>query len=156
MRLSTAREELGKFLGLAKEGRPVTFERYTGQVSDEERESIINNPPDILLTNYVMLELLMTRPLERRLIERARGLRFVVLDELHTYRGRQGADVALLMRRVRNRLEVTGQPIQFVGTSATMASGGAFEEQQQQVAQVSSDIFGATVRPEHVIGKTQG
>ena len=96
----------------------------------------------------------MTRPHERRLIERARGLRFVVLDELHTYRGRQGADVALLMRRVRNRLEVAGQPIQFVGTSATMASGGTFEEQQQQVAHVSSDIFGDRVLPEHVIGET--
>ena len=94
----------------------------------------------------------MTRPHERRLIERARGLRFMVLDELHTYRGRQGADVALLMRRVRNRLEVAGQRIQFVGTSATMASGGTFEEQQQQVAQVSSDIFGDRVLPEHVIG----
>ena len=141
-------------MSFAKGKQPVTFERYTGQVSDEERERIINDPPDILLTNYVMLELIMTRPHERRLIERARGLRFVVLDELHTYRGRQGADVALLMRRVRNRLEVAGQPIQFVGTSATMASGGTFEEQQQQVARVSSDIFGDRVLPEHVIGET--
>ena len=152
--VNSQEEELGKFLGLSKEERPVTFERYTGQVSDEERERIINDPPDILLTNYVMLELIMTRPQERRLIERARGLRFVVLDELHTYRGRQGADVALLMRRVHNRLEVAGQRIQFVGTSATMASGGTFEEQQQQVAQVSSDIFGDRVLPEHVIGET--
>jgi len=154
--VNSQEEELGKFLcdGFAKGEQPVTFERYTGQVSDEERERIINHPPDILLTNYVMLELIMTRPLERRLIERARGLRFVVLDELHTYRGRQGADVALLMRRVRERLEVAGQTIQFIGTSATMASGGSFEEQQQQVVQVSSDIFGARVSPEHVIGET--
>ncbi len=154
--VNSQEEELGKFLkvGFAEGEQPVTFERYTGQVSDEERERIINDPPDILLTNYVMLELIMTRPHERRLIERARGLRFVVLDELHTYRGRQGADVALLMRRVRERLEVAGQPIQFVGASATMASGGSFEEQQQQVARVSSDIFGAPVLPEHVIGET--
>lgn len=154
--VNSQEEELGKFL---KEGfdpgkQPVTFERYTGQVPEEERERIVNYPPDILLTNYVMLELIMTRPRERRLIERARGLRFVVLDELHTYRGRQGADVALLMRRVRQRLEVAGRRIQFVGTSATMASGGSFEEQQQQVAQVSSDIFGARVWPQHVIGET--
>lgn len=154
--VNSQQEELGKFLcdGFDIGEQPVTFERYTGQVSDEERERIINDPPDILLTNYVMLELIMTRPHERRMLERARGLRFVVLDELHTYRGRQGADVALLMRRVRERLEVAGQPIQFVGTSATMASGGSFEEQQEQVAQVSSDIFGATVLPEHVIGET--
>ena len=154
--VNSQEEELGKFLkeGFAKGEQPVTFERYTGQVSDEERERIINDPPDILLTNYVMLELIMTRPVERRLIEKARGLRFVVLDELHTYRGRQGADVALLMRRVRERLEVAGQTIQFVGTSATMASGGSFEKQRQQVAQVSSDVFGARVLPEHVIGET--
>lgn len=153
--VNSQEEELGKFLceGFEKREQPVTFERYTGQVSDESRERIISEPPDILLTNYVMLELIMTRPHERRLIERARGLRFLVLDELHTYRGRQGADVALLMRRVRNRLEVAGQPIQFVGTSATMASGGTFNEQRQQVAQVSSDIFGAPVLAEHVIGE---
>ena len=67
--VNSQEEELGKFLcaGFAKGEQPVTFERYTGQVSDEERERIINNPPDILLTNYVMLELIMTRPLERRL-----------------------------------------------------------------------------------------
>ena len=154
--VNSQEEELGKFLrdDSSKGKQPVTFERYTGQVSDDERERIINDPPDILLTNYVMLELIMTRPHERRLIERARGLRFLVLDELHTYRGRQGADVALLMRRVRNRLEADDQSIQFIGTSATMASGGTFEDQQQQVAQVSSDIFGVPVRPEHVIGET--
>ena len=49
--VNSQEEELGKFLDLAKEERPVTFERYTGQVSDEERERIINDPPDILLTN---------------------------------------------------------------------------------------------------------
>ena len=64
------------------------------------------NPPDILLTNYVMLELMLTRHFapDPQLIEQAQGLRFLVLDELHTYRGRQGADVAMLIRRVRDRM----------------------------------------------------
>jgi ATP-dependent helicase YprA (DUF1998 family) len=90
--------ELEKFLNYGyPDGRgPVRFARYTGQEGDTERDAIIADPPDILLTNYVMLELVLTRPRERdRLIEAARGLRFLVLDELHTYRGRQGADVAL-------------------------------------------------------------
>ena len=149
-------EELKKFLchGFATGEQPVTFERYTSQVPDAERERIINDPPDILLTNYVMLELVMTRPYERRMLERARGLRFIVLDELHTYRGRQGADVALLMRRVRNRLESEMQPIQFIGTSATLASEGSFTQQQREVAQVASDIFGGEVKPKHIIGET--
>ncbi len=98
--------ELEKFLceGYPDGKPPVTFAQYTGQESAEERQKIIAHPPDILLTNYVMLELIMTRPREQQLIARAVGLRFLVLDELHTYRGRQGADVALLVRRVRNRM----------------------------------------------------
>ena len=52
-----------------------------------------------------MLELVLTRPRDRGLIEAAQGLRFLVLDELHTYRGRQGADVALLVRRLRDACE---------------------------------------------------
>jgi DEAD/DEAH box helicase len=93
--------ELQKFLcvGYADGKGPVTFARYTGQEDDVERKRIVANPPDILLTNYVMLELILTRPYESGLIKAAQGLQFLVLDELHTYRGRQGADVALLVRR---------------------------------------------------------
>ena len=83
----------------------MTFRRYTGQESEEQREEIRNNPPDILLTNYVMLEYLLTRPVDGAVIRAAQGLPFLVLDELHTYRGRQGADVALLVRRVRERCQ---------------------------------------------------
>ncbi len=149
--------ELEKFLNYGyPDGRgPVTFARYTGQESDEDRQAIMANPPDILLTNYVMLELILTRPIERPLIEAARGLRFLVLDELHTYRGRQGADVALLVRRVRDRLYVQAQePLQCVGTSATLAGVGSYEEQRAQVAAVATRLFGAEVRPENVIGET--
>jgi ATP-dependent helicase YprA (DUF1998 family) len=62
--------ELEKFLCRGSpEGRPpVTFRRYTGQENDQERQEIIANPPDILLTNYVMLELILTRPFEQRLV----------------------------------------------------------------------------------------
>ena len=109
--------ELEKFLkyGYAKDGEPVTYARYTGQESDIERAEILAHPPDILLTNYVMLELILTRPYEKLLIECAQGLRFLVLDEMHTYRGRQGADVALLVRRVREALNAT--EMRCVGTS---------------------------------------
>ncbi|HXF72477.1 MAG TPA: DEAD/DEAH box helicase [Actinomycetota bacterium] len=148
--------ELEKFLTYGYPGRrgPVRFARYTGQESEEEREAIIADPPDIILTNYVMLELVLTRPRERRLVEAARGLRFLVLDELHTYRGRQGADVALLCRRVKEACEA--EHLRYIGTSATMTADPArpFEEQRREVAQVATRIFGAEVRPEHVIGET--
>ena len=132
---------------------PVTFKRYTGQESDEEKRAIVANPPDILLTNYVMLELILTRPKEQQLITAAAGsLRFLVFDELHTYRGRQGADVALLIRRAREYFDCPD--VQIVGTSATLAGSGTLKEQQETVAQLTETIFGTPVRPENVIGET--
>lgn len=151
---NSQREELRKFLchGYPDGQGPVAFERYTGQESSDERERILAQPPDILLTNYVMLELILTRPQERPLVRAAQGLRFLVLDELHTYRGRQGADVALLIRRARDALNASN--LQCIGTSATLAGVGTFAEQQVQVASVASQLFGVPVRPEHVIGET--
>jgi ATP-dependent helicase YprA (DUF1998 family) len=146
--------ELRKFLchGYPDGKGPVTFRRYTGQENDEQRKEIIASPPDIILTNFVMLELMLTRPDERKLVESAKGLRFLVLDELHTYRGRQGSDVALLSRRVQ---ELVGSPeLQCVGTSATLAGPGTLEEQQKSVAQVASLILGVPVAPDGVIGET--
>jgi hypothetical protein len=89
----------------------------------------------------MMLELLMTRQdeLDRRVIDNCAGLRFLVLDELHTYRGRQGADVALLVRRVRERLRP--EQLQCIGTSATMASEGSVEDKSRVVARVASKLF---------------
>ncbi len=146
--------ELEKYLcrGYPSGRPPVTFRRYTGQERDEQRKEILAHPPDILLTNFVMLELLLTRPWERKLIADARSLRFVVLDELHTYRGRQGADVALLVRRLR---EACGaRDIVHVGTSATMVDGTTHEDRLAAVARVASQIFGVPVTPSEVIGET--
>lgn len=147
--------ELEKFLrfGYGPGHEPVSFARYTGQETQDERSKILNNPPDILLTNYVMLDLVLTRPEERaRLVNAARGLEFLVLDELHTYRGRQGADVAMLVRRVREAC--LAPDLQCVGTSATMASGGTIADQHEVVADVASRIFGTEVVPDRVIGES--
>ena len=148
-------EELVRFLklGYGTGQEPVTFARYTGQESNEERERIAKNPPDILLTNYVMLELIMTRFLETDKAVRghAVGLRFLVLDELHTYRGRQGADVAMLVRRVRERFN---ENLLCIGTSATMASEGSAEERNTAVANIASRLFGVTVKANNVITET--
>jgi len=147
--------ELEKFLryGYPKGREPVTFARYTGQENEDARRRILADPPDILLTNYVMLELVLTRPDERNhLIRAARDLRFLVLDELHTYRGRQGADVALLVRRLRDAC--SSPRLQVVGTSATMASGGSVADQKVAVADVATRLFGDAVTPDLVIGET--
>lgn len=145
-------EELQKFL--PGDSPPVTFARYTGQESDEVRQRIRANPPDILLTNFMMLELLLTRQdeLDREVIDHCVGLRFLVLDELHTYRGRQGADVALLVRRVKQRLQA--QELQCIGTSATMAGQGTQEEKNKIVAGVAAKLFDAPIAPSDVITET--
>jgi len=72
---------------------PVSFAKYTGDVRGDARREIQTHPPQILLTNYVMAELLLVRPDDQSLLPQAGpdGLRFFVFDELHTYRGRQGA-----------------------------------------------------------------
>lgn len=154
---NSQRAELEKFLdqsGLPETLKP-TFARYTGQESDDERQRIRRAKPDILLTNFMMLELLMTRQneLDRAVIENAHGLDFIVLDELHTYRGRQGADVAMLMRRVRDRLCRERAPI-CIGTSATMASEGDEQARVQAVASVASRLFGASIPADAVIGES--
>lgn len=147
-------EELAKFVGQAGGKKPITCERYTGQESDEERRRISENPPDILLTNFMMLELLMTRqePVDKKVIGNCEGLRFLVLDELHTYRGRQGADVALLVRRVRERL--SPEHLQCIGTSATMASEGTLEDKARVVARVASKLFAVEIPESNVIVET--
>jgi len=129
---------------------PVRYARYTGQESASAKAAIQANPPHILLTNYVMLELMLTRPEEHRFVDAAHSaLQFLVLDEMHTYRGRQGADVALLVRRLRTR---SGNPaLQCIGTSATMASGATRAERLATIAGVATNLFGAVVAPEHVI-----
>ncbi|GBQ63554.1 ATP-dependent helicase Lhr [Komagataeibacter swingsii DSM 16373] len=149
--------EIEKFInqsGLPEEFRPIV-RRYTGQESQEERQKIANNPPDILLTNFMMAELLLTRQdcLDTKVVDNASSLDFIVLDELHTYRGRQGADVAILVRRIRNRCTPEKAPI-CIGTSATMATEGSEESRAQAVADVASRLFGVPVGPENVIDES--
>ena len=142
-------EELTKFLGSSG---LVSFARYTGQENRAEKDAIIADPPDILLTNYMMLELILTRHDEAGLLESAADLAFVVFDELHTYRGRQGADVSLLIRRLRERLGA--QAAVCVGTSATMSSSPSYDERQAAVAAVGSKIFGVPISASEVISET--
>lgn len=148
-------EELDKFLhGYAPDQQPFTVARYTGQEGTAERERIKNNPPDILLTNFMMLELILTRheEIDRGVVEHCQGLEFLVLDELHTYRGRQGADVALLVRRLRERLQAHNMVC--IGTSATMSSTGTQADRNKTVAAVASRLFGANITEHDIIGET--
>lgn len=144
--------ELKKYLQHGYREPPVTFEKYTGQETEGERARILASPPDILLTNYMMLELMLTRPREAPLVQASVGLRFLVLDELHTYRGRQGADVALLVRRARDAFN--SPDLLCAGTSATISTAGTWPERQREIAETATRLFGMRVQPEYVIGET--
>ena len=140
------------FNNVPADQQKISFARYTGQENDAQKRFIQQQPPHILLTNYVMLELMLTRPEEFKFIDERSALEFVVLDELHTYRGRQGADVAMLMRRLKERCG--NQDLLYIGTSATMASGDNQDTRKQAVADVASRLFGVQVKKEHVIEET--
>lgn len=143
--------ELEKFLKEGFDKPPVTFRRYTGQEKEDERAEIMETPPDVILTNYVMLELVLTRAREDKLISAAQGLKFLVFDELHTYRGRQGSDVAMLIRRVKS--ELNAPELLTIGTSATLASDMATDP-AAEVADVAGRIFGIDIPRENIIGET--
>jgi hypothetical protein len=149
-------EELGKFARNYQEqmGKefPLRYAAYTGQTLREDRIKVLESPPDILLTNYMMLELLLTRQTERNLRDSIyANLRFLVFDELHTYRGRQGADVSMLIRRIRGRSK---HAVTSIGTSATMASKGSTADQKATIATVAQTIFGEKFEPDQIIAET--
>lgn len=131
---------------------PIAFGQYTGQEKEDRRNSMRESPPQILLTNYMMLELLLTRVRERPIRDAIfENLRYLVFDELHTYRGRQGADVAMLIRRIQAQCK---QAVTCVGTSATMVSVGSAQSQREEVARVASTVFGRTFTPDQIVDET--
>jgi ATP-dependent helicase YprA (DUF1998 family) len=148
-------------------GTGVTFARYTGDTPEDELnaerygkelrpdrlppEAIwyryqIRDPkklPNILMTNYSMLEYLLLRKLDRVLFDE--NLRFLVLDEVHTYHGARGIEVACLIRRLKEHTRKLDAGLVCIGTSATV-KGNAIEP----VAAFASELFGEKFEPENV------
>ncbi len=109
----------------------------------DSKQVLRQSPPDILLTNYRMLDFLLLRPDDQSLWEQngPDTLRYLVLDELHTYDGAQGSDVACLIRRLKARLGAGAHSICPVGTSATI--GGSDEQSgRQALLRFARDVFG--------------
>ncbi|AXW64658.1 hypothetical protein CJO94_24125 (plasmid) [Ralstonia solanacearum] len=111
------------------------------------REEMLANPPKVLITNYAMLEHLLLLPRNERLFAE-NALRFIVLDEIHTYHGAQATEVAFLLRKLKNRLGID-KPLQVFGTSASLADGDGADEKLKSFA---STLFGDEVH-EVVRGK---
>lgn len=112
------------------------FQRAIERPQDAElllRHEVQDQAPDLLITNYSMLEYMLLRPIERSIFEDARAYYarnteerlLFVLDEAHLYRGASGTEVALLIRRLRNRLGLTPDRFQVIATSASFSDGDA-------------------------------
>ena len=112
-------------------------------------EELLKNPPDILLTNYKMLDYLLVRPEDSRIWDDNAydTLKYFVVDELHTFDGAQGTDLACLLRRLTDRLGTSSDDMCFVGTSATMGT----EETVRDVCSYAGQIFNTTFAPESVV-----
>lgn len=144
------------------EGAMKDFKELTGrdQPFDSEvidRDALHSNGCDILLTNFKMLEYALVRRGDAALFETlAKGgrLQFLVLDEMHTYSGHQGADMALLVRRFKGRTGTAGT-LRCIGTSATVDSGDPAEA-RQLIASFATKLFGEAFDPDCVVGETYG
>ncbi|MBB5832516.1 DEAD/DEAH box helicase [Brachybacterium aquaticum] len=141
---------------------------YTGEASHDpstvvtadslitDREMIRGSAPDVLLTNYKMLDQLLLRRADRPLWEAsAASLRYLVLDEFHTYDGAQGTDVGMLLRRLRLVLDqiVPGRVhLTPVATSATLGDGA---DASTAMLDFARTVFGTDIGENAVITETR-
>lgn len=103
------RERIDGYLQDSGLANAIKVEQYDRSSSTEDRQRMRDKPPHILLTNYMMLEYLLVRPADRDAIFANHRCRFLVLDEVHTYRGTLGANIAVLVRRLKAHLQVARQ-----------------------------------------------
>ncbi|MDI6711112.1 MAG: DEAD/DEAH box helicase [Bacillota bacterium] len=171
------RDRLGEIARRLQEaGSPFrfTFGQYIGDTPEDERDTrreaqahlgehrlpgelvlrseMRETPPHILLTNYSMLEYLLIRPKDSFLFTDtgARHWTYLVLDEAHQYRGARGMEMAMLIRRLKERLREGGKkgPFCCLATSATLLEG---EQDREATAQFATTLFGEPFGPEDVI-----
>ena len=118
------------------------------------RETMRQNPPDILLTNYKMLDYLLLRGDDLPLWTKNAPdtLQFLIVDEMHTFDGAQGSDLALLIRRLKHRLQMPKDHLVCVGSSATLGSG---DEAVKDLVKYAETIFGEPFIGDAVVRETR-
>lgn len=145
----------GSYTGQTKQGRAEALREYkklnkqTNPISNELicRDEMVDNPPNILITNYAMLEYLMIRPKENVFFssELKNLWKYIILDEAHVYSGSTGIEVSMLLRRLKARLE--NNNIQYILTSATLGS----DDENEDVAKFASDLCSSNFKSNNVI-----
>src|SRR5690606_4085119 len=124
-----------------------TVRRVSGDEEVADRKTLREDPPPILVTNSTMLEYMLIRKADQPIVRASKGLlRWIVLDEAHTYLGSHAAEMALLLRRVLHAFGVSAQDVRFVATSATI--GDDSEEAARRLRTFLADLAG--VDPDRV------
>lgn len=138
----------GLYNGLTRERLRAQDKPRPEQVMD--RDTLRSDPPPILVTNVTMLEYMLVRRVDRPIIEKSQGtLRWIILDEAHSYVGSSAAEIALLLRRVLLTFGVTAEQVRFVATSATI--GGEGVDVIDELRRFLRDISGADERQVHIV-----
>ena len=114
-----------------------------------DRETMLAAPPDILMTNYKMLDYLLVRPKDASLWNENRPdtLKYIAVDEFHTFDGAQGTDLACLLRRLKSRLWTPNGYLCCIGTSATMGT----KENGQNILQYAQEVFGEPFESDAIV-----
>jgi DEAD/DEAH box helicase domain-containing protein len=122
--------------GNTEESKHVDQTKFPNEVLT--RKKLRESPPPILVTNATMLEYMLIRQIDEPIIKRSYGkLRWIVLDEAHSYVGSQAAELSLLMRRVLHTFGVESKDVRFVATSATIGDGKASAQLQTYLANLA-------------------
>ena len=137
---------VGMYVG-GQEHTPARMMSEHGVITDHE--TMLNSAPDILMTNYKMLDYLLVRPKDALLWQDndSETLKYIAVDELHTFDGAQGTDLACLLRRLKRRLGIYDGYLCCIGTSATMGS----KENNGSILEYASEIFGEPFERDAVI-----
>lgn len=133
--------------GETPETAPANEQRRAGaeQIS---RRALRDAPAPLLVTNSTMLEYLLVRAEDRSIIDKSRRkLRWIVLDEAHTYVGSQAAEIALLLRRVLHHFAADPADVRFVATSATIGDA----QTKDDLRRFLTDVSGAPADRVHVV-----
>lgn len=124
--------------------------RQAGAAEVLDRAALRAEAPPILVTNATMLEYMLVRREDQRIVQQSQGkLRWIVLDEAHTYLGSYAAETALLLRRVLHTFGVAPDAVRFVATSATIGDAG--EESREELRRFLADLAGIDVSRVYVI-----
>ncbi len=140
---------VGLYVGQKSDGTRKQSQVMTADWVIDNRDTLRRMPPDILLTNYKMLDYMLVRARDAALwtLNQPDTLRYVVVDEMHTFDGAQGTDLACLLRRLKYRLKTPQDHLCCVGTSATLGGGKAAEN----LVSYASDLFGEPFSDDAVI-----